>query len=59
MHPLSLYKAGKPQFDGIYDCIATTIKNQGITGLYRGTSVSIAGAFVYRAGQLEKSFSLI
>lgn len=45
-------KAGKPQFDGIYDCIATTIKQQGITGLYRGTSVSIAGAFVYRAGQL-------
>jgi len=45
-------KAGKPQFDGIYDCIASTIKQQGVTGLYRGTSVSIAGAFVYRAGQL-------
>jgi len=45
-------KAGKPQFDGIYDCIASTIKQQGVTGLYRGTGVSIAGAFVYRAGQL-------
>jgi len=45
-------KAGKPQFDGILDCIKTTISQQGVTGLYRGTSVSIAGAFVYRAGQL-------
>lgn len=45
-------KAGKPQFDGIYDCISQTIKGQGLTGLYRGTAVSISGAFVYRAGQL-------
>jgi len=44
--------AGKPQFSGIGDCISKTIKQQGITGLYRGTGVSIAGAFVYRAGQL-------
>jgi solute carrier family 25 (adenine nucleotide translocator) protein 4/5/6/31 len=43
---------GKPQFNGIMDCIVTTIKNQGLTGLYTGWSVTVAGAFVYRAGQL-------
>jgi len=45
-------KAGKPQFNGIMDCIMTTVRNQGITGLYTGWSVTVAGAFVYRAGQL-------
>jgi len=45
-------QAGKGQFNGIYDCLAKTVKQQGFTGLYRGTAVSIAGAFVYRAGQL-------
>jgi solute carrier family 25 (adenine nucleotide translocator) protein 4/5/6/31 len=44
--------AGKPQFAGITDCIMQTIKAQGVMGLYRGTAVSVAGAFVYRAGQL-------
>jgi len=44
--------AGKGQFNGILDCLSKTVKQQGLTGLYRGTSVSIAGAFVYRAGQL-------
>jgi len=43
---------GKAQFNGIMDCIATTVKNQGLTGLYTGWSVTVAGAFVYRAGQL-------
>lgn len=43
---------GKAQFAGITDCIVTTIKSQGITGLYTGWSVTVAGAFVYRAGQL-------
>jgi len=43
---------GKPQFNGIMDCIVTTVKNQGITGLYTGWSVTVLGAFVYRAGQL-------
>jgi solute carrier family 25 (adenine nucleotide translocator) protein 4/5/6/31 len=43
---------GKPQFNGIMDCIVTTVKNQGLTGLYTGWSVTVAGAFVYRAGQL-------
>merc|ERR1711968_297524 len=44
--------SGKPKFDGIVDCLSKTIKEQGVVGLYRGTAVSIAGAFVYRAGQL-------
>lgn len=45
-------KAGKGQFNGIADCITSTVKSQGITGLYTGWSVTVAGAFVYRAGQL-------
>ena len=44
--------AGKAQFNGIGDCIMTTVRSQGITGLYTGWSVTVAGAFVYRAGQL-------
>jgi solute carrier family 25 (adenine nucleotide translocator) protein 4/5/6/31 len=44
--------AGKPQFAGIADCLKQTVQKQGFKGLYRGTAVSIAGAFVYRAGQL-------
>jgi len=43
---------GKAQFAGIGDCIVTTVKSQGIRGLYTGWSVTVAGAFVYRAGQL-------
>jgi len=45
-------KKGQGQFKGIGDCIMTTVRNQGITGLYTGWSVTVAGAFVYRAGQL-------
>jgi len=43
---------GKPQFNGIWDCIATTVRKQGVTGLYTGWTVTCLGAFVYRAGQL-------
>jgi len=43
---------GGGQFKGISDCIMTTVRQQGITGLYTGWSVTVAGAFVYRAGQL-------
>jgi len=43
---------GGGKFKGIGDCIATTVRQQGITGLYTGWSVTVAGAFVYRAGQL-------
>jgi len=45
-------KKGGGQFKGIWDCIYTTVKNQGITGLYTGWTVTCMGAFVYRAGQL-------
>lgn len=44
--------AGEGQYKGIVDCISKTVKAQGITGLYTGWSVTVAGAFVYRAGQL-------
>jgi solute carrier family 25 (adenine nucleotide translocator) protein 4/5/6/31 len=43
---------GQGQFKGIADCIFTTVRQQGITGLYTGWSVTVMGAFVYRAGQL-------
>jgi solute carrier family 25 (adenine nucleotide translocator) protein 4/5/6/31 len=43
---------GQGKFKGITDCIMTTVRQQGITGLYTGWSVTVAGAFVYRAGQL-------
>jgi solute carrier family 25 (adenine nucleotide translocator) protein 4/5/6/31 len=43
---------GGGQFKGIGDCIMTTLRQQGITGLYTGWTVTVLGAFVYRAGQL-------
>jgi solute carrier family 25 (adenine nucleotide translocator) protein 4/5/6/31 len=43
---------GGAKYKGIWDCIASTVRSQGITGLYTGWSVTVAGAFVYRAGQL-------
>jgi len=43
---------GQGQFKGITDCIVTTVRNQGIRGLYTGWTVTVMGAFVYRAGQL-------
>ncbi|KAI8807438.1 ATP/ADP translocator [Cladochytrium replicatum] len=45
-------KAGGGQYKGIMDCLSSTFKTQGITGVYTGWSVTVAGAFVYRAGQL-------
>jgi len=44
--------AGEGKFKGIADCIFTTVRQQGVTGLYTGWSVTVMGAFVYRAGQL-------
>jgi solute carrier family 25 (adenine nucleotide translocator) protein 4/5/6/31 len=43
---------GKGQFNGIWHCISSTVKSQGLTGLYTGWTVTVMGAFVYRAGQL-------
>jgi len=45
-------KTGQPRFNGIMDCIMTTLRSQGVTGLYTGWTVTVLGAFVYRAGQL-------
>merc|ERR1719503_437724 len=44
--------SGKGQFNGIADCIMKTVNQGGVTGLYRGSAVTVAGAFVYRGGQL-------
>jgi solute carrier family 25 (adenine nucleotide translocator) protein 4/5/6/31 len=44
--------AGGGKFKGIGDCIMSTVRSQGITGLYTGWTVTCMGAFVYRAGQL-------
>jgi len=44
--------AGEGKFKGIADCIMTTVRQQGLTGLYTGWTVTVMGAFVYRAGQL-------
>jgi len=43
---------GKKAFNGIIDCIVKTVQQQGVGGLYRGIGPTVAGAFVYRAGQL-------
>jgi solute carrier family 25 (adenine nucleotide translocator) protein 4/5/6/31 len=43
---------GQGQFKGITHCIVSTVQQQGITGLYTGWTVTMFGAFVYRAGQL-------
>jgi solute carrier family 25 (adenine nucleotide translocator) protein 4/5/6/31 len=43
---------GGGKFKGITDCIVTTVKSQGVSGLYTGWTVTVLGAFVYRAGQL-------
>jgi len=40
------------QFKGIWDCLSTTVRLQGLRGLYTGWGVTVAGSFVYRAGQL-------
>jgi solute carrier family 25 (adenine nucleotide translocator) protein 4/5/6/31 len=45
-------KGGAAKYNGIMDCIVSTVKQQGITGLYTGWTVTVMGAFVYRAGQL-------
>merc|ERR1719378_1237602 len=34
--------SGKKAFNGIADCITKTVKQGGITGLYRGSAVTIA-----------------
>lgn len=40
---------GDRQFTGIFDCCTKVAKKDGISGLYRGFGVSVAGIIVYRA----------
>jgi len=42
-------KAGKREFTGLGDCLVKIFKADGITGLYRGFSVSVQGIIIYRA----------
>ena len=37
------------EFNGLIDCCAKIFRKDGITGLYNGFSVSVAGIFTYRA----------
>lgn len=37
------------QYNGLIDCIAKTVKSDGIIGLYRGFVVSVQGIIIYRA----------
>ena len=37
------------QFNGLIDCCRKIARKDGITGLYNGFSVSVAGIFTYRA----------
>jgi len=39
---------GKQQFNGLFDCLAKTVKSSGIAGLYNGVGVSIIGIIPYR-----------
>lgn len=41
--------AGERQFSGVIDCLAKTIKSDGIPGLYRGLTISVIGIIPYRA----------
>lgn len=42
-------KGATREFTGITDCIARTIKSDGIVGIYRGFMVSVQGIIIYRA----------
>merc|ERR1712063_208901 len=41
--------AGEREFSGLGNCLAKTVKSDGISGLYRGFSVSVQGIIIYRA----------
>merc|ERR1719199_1143910 len=38
------------QYNGLVDCLAKTVKSDGVRGVYRGYGPSVAGIIVYRAG---------
>merc|ERR1711909_231442 len=41
--------AAEREFTGLGNCLAKTVKSDGILGLYRGFSVSVQGIIIYRA----------
>merc|ERR1712116_56741 len=41
--------AAEREFTGFGNCLAKTVKSDGILGLYRGFSVSVQGIIIYRA----------
>jgi solute carrier family 25 (adenine nucleotide translocator) protein 4/5/6/31 len=41
-------KAGKTQFNGLFHCMQTIFKTNGIRGLYNGLAISIPSIFLYR-----------
>lgn len=41
--------AGERQYNGLVDCLAKTVKSDGIIGMYRGFVVSVQGIIIYRA----------
>lgn len=40
---------GDRQYTGLVDCLAKTIKSDGLIGMYRGFVVSVQGIIIYRA----------
>jgi len=42
-------KTGSREFTGLANCLAKTVKSDGIKGLYQGFGVSVQGIIIYRA----------
>jgi len=40
---------GSRQYTGLVNCLSSTFKSDGLTGLYRGFGVSVQGIIIYRA----------
>lgn len=45
---INLGKDGKRQFNGLFDVYKKTLATDGISGLYRGFTISCVGIFIYR-----------
>lgn len=41
--------AGERQFNGVVDCLQKVVKSDGVSGLYRGLTISVLGIIPYRA----------
>jgi solute carrier family 25 (adenine nucleotide translocator) protein 4/5/6/31 len=42
-------KGDQREFHGLKDCLTKIMKSDGISGLYQGFMISVAGIIVYRA----------